>query len=92
MQIQKLQEDLRESERRFNLLQKRLDFANGMVRQLQGTLAISHGDKSIIDWLACGATDRKLKKIVAVLDDPTNPLHHADNLRATLTAIAKEGV
>lgn len=90
MQFQKTLEDLRESERRYNLLQKRLDFANNVARQLKDTLALSHGDKLIMDWLMAGNAERKLNKVLAVLADPQDP-KNSENVRAVFTAVAKEG-
>ena len=89
-QVQKLQEDLRACERRYNLLEKKLEFANGMVRQLRDTLALSHGDKLIMDWLVIGNAERKLKKVLEVMADPLDPKNH-DNVRAVFTAVAKQG-
>lgn len=89
-QVQKLQEDLRGAERRYNLLEKKLEFANGVARNLRDVLALSQGDKLIMDWLVVGNAERKLKKVLAVLGDPLDP-KNSDNVRAVFNAVAKEG-
>lgn len=90
LEVNKLRDDLRSSQRECNLMLKRIEDLKAEKSALRAHLARCEGDYGLMQWLATGHTSKKLESVLLAWHDES--LQLPPDIRIVMTHVAKEGV